>query len=123
MRRRRCYAAFAAVALLLAGVVSYFASASPDGLERVATDHGIAESEREHPLGDSPLADYGLAGVDNELVSGALAGVTGVVVVLLLTAGIAYAVRRRPRAEADTGNVGEAGAVGEQAESPAARGS
>ena len=39
---------------------------------------------------------YAVDGVDDERVSGGLAGVLGVGVVLVLTAGIAYAVRRRP---------------------------
>jgi PDGLE domain len=103
MRRRRFYVAFALTALLLAGVVSYFASSSPDGLERVATDHGMADAEREHPLADTPLADYGLAGIDNGLLSGGLAGVAGVGVVLLLTAGVVFAVRRPSRAAARAG--------------------
>ena len=36
------------VALLIAGVVSRFASSAPDGLERVAEDHGIAANAVEH---------------------------------------------------------------------------
>src|SRR5690606_6991880 len=33
--------------LVLAGFVSFYASANPDGLERVATDHGIDEKARD----------------------------------------------------------------------------
>jgi cobalt/nickel transport protein len=33
------------VALLLAGVVSYYASSEPDGLNRVAQDTGISRTE------------------------------------------------------------------------------
>ena len=36
------------VALLLAGVASYYASSDPDGLDRVAQDHGIARTEEDH---------------------------------------------------------------------------
>ncbi|HEX6514232.1 MAG TPA: PDGLE domain-containing protein, partial [Nocardioidaceae bacterium] len=36
------------VALLLAGVVSYYASGSPDGLNRVAQDNGFAHTARRH---------------------------------------------------------------------------
>lgn len=95
MNRRRFFLSFAAVALLLAGVVSTVASSSPDGLERVAEDQGIARAARDHPLGDGPMADYGVDAVDHGLLSTGLAGVVGVLVVLTLTAGLAYAVRRK----------------------------
>ena len=95
MRRRHFYLAFAAVALVLAGVVSSFAASSPDGLERVAQDQGIAKSEQEHAFGDGPLADYGVEAIGNDLLSTGLAGVAGVLVVLTLTSGVAFAVRRK----------------------------
>jgi len=93
---RRFFVGFALVAVLLAGVVSYFASSSPDGLDRTAGDHGISSAEREHAAGDSPFADYGTEGVGNGLLSGGLAGVVGVGVVLVVAGGIAFAVRRKP---------------------------
>jgi PDGLE domain len=104
MRRRLFFAAFALAALLLAGVVSSFASSSPDGLERVAQQHGMAADERQHAMGDSPLAGYGIAAIDNGLLSGGLAGVVGVGVVLALTAAVAFAVRRRPQNGAGRGS-------------------
>ena len=95
------------VALVLAGVVSFYASSEPDGLDRVSRDEGFAATEKEHGSSGSPLSDYAVDGVDDERVSGGLAGVLGVGVVLVLTAGIAYAVRRRPdsppEAEAEAG--------------------
>lgn len=98
MSRRAFFVAFASAALLLAGVVSYFASSSPDGLERVATDKGIAASERDHATAGGPLADYGLRGVDNDWLSGGLAGVAGVGVVLVMTTGVSFVVRRKDAA-------------------------
>jgi cobalt/nickel transport system permease protein len=95
MRRGRFFLAFAAVALLLAGGVSTFASSSPDGLERVAREQGIATAERPHALGDGPMADYDVAAVAGDTLSGGLAGAAGVLVVLALTTGVAFAVRRR----------------------------
>jgi len=83
------------VALLLAGVVSLYASANPDGLEYVAEQTGFLDTADEHAAADSPLADYGVAGVDDARVSGGLAGIIGAVVVLLLAGGLAFAVRRR----------------------------
>jgi hypothetical protein len=95
MRRRHFFVAFAVAALLLAGLVSSVASSSPDGLERVAQDNGMAAEEQEHAMADSPLAGYGIGAIDSELLSGGLAGVLGVGVVLALTAGLTLALRRR----------------------------
>jgi cobalt/nickel transport protein len=85
------------VALVLAGGISYFASGSPDGLNRVAEDHGFDDTARDSVTAGSPLADYGVAGVDNPVLSGALAGVAGVVIVVALSTVLTYAVRRRRR--------------------------
>jgi hypothetical protein len=85
------------VALLLAGGVSYFASGSPDGLNRVAEDLGFGDQARDSATAGSPLADYGVKGVDHPALSGGLAGVAGVLVVLALGSGLAFAVRRRTR--------------------------
>jgi hypothetical protein len=83
------------VALLLAGVLSYYASSSPDGLDRVAEDHGFAGAERPHASDDSPLAGYDTAGIGDERLSRGTAGVVGSLVVLVLAGGLALVVRRR----------------------------
>lgn len=83
------------VALLLAGVVSYYASGDPDGLTKVSEDKGFADTETEHGAADSPLAGYSTEDVDNERVSGGVAGIVGVLVVLGVGTGVAYVVRRR----------------------------
>ena len=83
------------VALLLAGVVSFYASGSPDGLERVAEDKGFRDRADQHAVADGPLADYEAKGVENERLAGGVAGVTGALVVLLLAGGLTYVVRRR----------------------------
>ena len=83
------------VALALAGVVSYYASGSPDGLNKVAMDEGFAKGEKDHALDDSPLAGYSLKGVDGERLSGGLAGVAGVGLTFVIAGGAALAMRRR----------------------------
>lgn len=85
----------ALVALLLAGVVGYYASSSPDGLTKVSQDQGFADTEQEHSTADSPLAGYATEDVDDARLSGGLAGVIGVVVVLVISTGVVYLVRRR----------------------------
>ncbi len=88
------------LALVLAGFVSFYASSSPDGLEKVAADHGIDEKAEEHALGNSPLADYRTEDVDDARLSGGLAGVVGVGATLAVGTGVFWLVRRRPAAPA-----------------------
>ena len=68
------------LALGLAFFVSRYASSSPDGLNKVAIDHGFADGETEHATADSPLAGYGVEGVDDDGLSTGLAGIAGVAV-------------------------------------------
>lgn len=82
------------VTLLVAGVVSQFAVDAPDGLERVAEDTGFADQAQDHALASSVFADYATAGVGNEDVSLALAGIAGSALTLAVGAGLAMAVRR-----------------------------
>lgn len=99
---RRFFIAFLAAALLIAGVVSFYASGHPDGLEYVAKSTGFLDSAADSAAAGSPLADYGVAGVKNARISGGLAGIIGVLVTLLLAGGLAWVLRRR------TGNAPEA---------------
>jgi cobalt/nickel transport system permease protein len=85
------------VALALACIVSFWASSKPDGLEKVATDQGIAVKAEDHDLADSPLADYGTKGVDDERLSVAIAGATGVGLTLVLGGGLFWVVSRSAR--------------------------
>ncbi len=86
-------------ALVLAGFVSYYASSSPDGLEKVAADHGIDKRAEDHAAKDSPLADYRTKDVGNARLSGGLAGVIGVGATLVLGTGVFWVVRRRPQTD------------------------
>ncbi|RDD89860.1 energy-coupling factor ABC transporter permease [Streptomyces parvulus] len=81
--------------LVLAGFVSFYASANPDGLEKVAADKGIDAKAEEHANADSPLADYGVEDIANARVSGGLAGVIGVGVTVVAGSAVFWAVRRR----------------------------
>ncbi|MEU7021509.1 energy-coupling factor ABC transporter permease [Streptomyces sp. NPDC046203] len=82
-------------ALVLAGFVSFYASASPDGLEKVAADKGIDAEVKPHAAADSPLADYGVRDVSDARLSGGLAGVIGVGATLAVGTGAFWIVRRR----------------------------
>jgi cobalt/nickel transport protein len=100
MKRRTFFVTGLVVALLVAGFGSYYASAHPDGLEYVADKTGFIDSD-EPKTADSPFADYQTKGVDDERLSGGLAGAVGVLVVLILMGGLAFVIRRRPRSSED----------------------
>lgn len=91
-------AALAAVLLIvaLAAVVSQFASSSPDGLSRVAADHGISGSAS--LSGSSLFADYATQGIRDERLSLAVAGVTGALLTAVVGIGILSSANllRRP---------------------------
>jgi cobalt/nickel transport protein len=77
------------ISLFLAGVISFYASSAPDGLEKVAGDIGFIGSAEEHSNADGLLADYGVKGLDNERASVGLAGVVGVVATAII-AGVLF---------------------------------
>lgn len=83
------------VALLISGVISYYASSSPDGLEYTAGEQGFLDSAQDSATAGSPLADYGVSGVANERLSVGLAAIIGVLVVLLLATLLTTLLKRR----------------------------
>lgn len=105
-RSRLFWAGFLIVTLLIAGGLSYLASASPDGLDsatlqgcqvierdgaEVLTGQCIAQNARDHAMSDSPLADYSVRGIAD---SGGIAGVIGVVVTLAFAGGLFWLIGR-----------------------------
>lgn len=79
-------------ALLLAVVVSIWASSNPDGLEYVAETTGFAGAASDSATAGSPLADYSVAGLDPWL-SVLIVGLVGCAV----TFGVAWLVARLAR--------------------------
>ncbi|HSG80583.1 MAG TPA: energy-coupling factor ABC transporter permease [Acidimicrobiia bacterium] len=86
-----------AVAFVIATVVAQFAVDDPDGLERVATDTGFAESGRDSTLSDTLFSDYATQGLGNEALSLAVAGATGTLITLAVGWGLFAIVRDRRR--------------------------
>jgi hypothetical protein len=76
------------VALGLAMLVSGFASSAPDGLNKVAEDHGLAAKAKAHLFENGPLAGYAVKGVGNDRLGTAISGLVGV----LVTFGIGLAL-------------------------------
>ncbi|WP_328688187.1 energy-coupling factor ABC transporter permease [Streptomyces caniferus] len=95
---RRVWLAGLAAALVCAGGVSYYASASPDGLEKVAHDQGIDAKAEDHAAKDSPLADYSVKDITDPRLAGGLAGVIGVGATLAVGTGVFVVLRRRRNA-------------------------
>ncbi|MEV4708445.1 PDGLE domain-containing protein [Actinoplanes sp. NPDC049316] len=104
------------VALLLAGVVSSFASSSPDGLDatarqgctfdaddRITGGTCMLQKEQAHQLSGSPLADYGIRGLGDDSLSTGLSGVLGVLITFGVGAALFRLVRRRDDAAAGDG--------------------
>lgn len=97
------------VALLLAGIVSYWASSAPDGLNKVASDTGFGAQEKQHGLDESPFAGYGTKGLGDGFASGAVAGVAGVAITLALAGGLTLVLRRRAASGGSTSDGTDAG--------------
>lgn len=88
------------VAIGLAMLVSGFASSSPDGLNKVAEDHGFATNARQHLFENGPLAGYAVKGVNGDRLSTGISGLIGV----LVTFGIGlalFALLRAIRSDGD----------------------
>ncbi|MET7513857.1 energy-coupling factor ABC transporter permease [Streptomyces sp. NPDC005480] len=93
--------------LVLAGFVSFYASANPDGLEKVAHDKGIDTKTEKHASDGSPLAGYGVKDVGDARLSGGLAGVIGVGVTVVAGSGIFWVLRRRRTADTSPSQITE----------------
>ena len=97
LNNRKFYISGFVVSLFLAGVVSFYASSSPDGLEKVAEDIGFIETAKDHSNVDGALADYGVKGIENERTSVGVAGIIGVIGTAVV-AGVGFKlIARKPK--------------------------
>jgi len=100
---KKFFLLFLLAAVLLALVISPFASSWPDGLERVAENKGFIGKSGAKPVVRSPIPDYLMPGIKNEKAATAVAGVFGTLVVFGVGYGLAALlgrVRRGKRANA-----------------------
>ena len=79
-------------ALVVAGLLSHYASSSPDGLMHVADAEGFLSTATDSITRGSPLAGYSVSGLGHVRLSGGLAGVIGCTVVFGL---VSIVTRRR----------------------------
>ncbi|MDL9977716.1 PDGLE domain-containing protein [Microbacterium candidum] len=85
------------ICLVLATVVSLWASPHPDGLMHVAKAIGILSTEKQSATAGSPLAGYGFAGIGHSDLAKALAGAVGCILTFAVAIGIGLLVRRSRR--------------------------
>ena len=84
-----------ALAVGLAVAVSPYASASPDGLEKVADTKGFLGEAKLHSIqDDSPIPDYAFPGIDDERLATGLAGFVGTLGVFAVALAIGWLSRR-----------------------------
>jgi len=83
------------IALLLA-IISPIASAFPDGLEKVAEDHGFIDIAATSPF--SVVPDYTFPGVESEAIATILAGILGTLVLFGLGFGLASMLKSKNEA-------------------------
>lgn len=86
-----------AVAVGLGLALSPFASPSPDGLERVATDQGFLDDGETGALQEeAPAPGYAFPGIEDERLATAAAGFAGTLATFAIGWGLARALRSRP---------------------------
>jgi hypothetical protein len=105
MRLRVFFVLALAVAVGLAVGVSPYASASPDGLEKVAGDKGFLDSGGLNAIQEgSPMPDYAFPGIEDPRLATGLAGFLGVIAVALIASGIGWLFHRRRAADGEQGD-------------------
>ena len=80
------------LSIMIAILAAFFASANPDGLEKVAETLGFIEKGAERT---SLMTDYTVPIISHEGISTSLAGILGIFITLGLFWGIALAFKRR----------------------------
>ncbi|HEX7343203.1 MAG TPA: PDGLE domain-containing protein [bacterium] len=90
----RLYWPFLIVSLILAAILSHFASSFPDGLEKVAEALGFAGAASPIAVIKSPAPDYAIHALGESRLSTSLAGILGVLICFFLPFGF-YLLRRK----------------------------
>lgn len=81
------------ICLIIGGVISLFASKSPDGLERVAEDKGFVEEAEENKF--EILPDYTVPKIESDILSAFFAGIIGVLVLFFAVYTLGRVLRRK----------------------------
>jgi hypothetical protein len=95
MTRRAWILTALVAALIVAGVISFWASAAPDGLEKTSAAAGILPPDKDSSALPAPLNNYQVAGLSNHFLSNALAGLAGALLVLVLVFSAGHLLARK----------------------------
>jgi len=108
--RLRHYLGLLVVGIGIALLITFFsplASSEPDGLEKVAENHGFITQAEDAPY--EIIADYVFPWVDNEDLATILAGMTGVLIVAAVAVALAFLLWRLRVAQRSTSSGGGPG--------------
>jgi len=86
------------VSAIVAGVLSYYASPRPDGLERAAEVLSDTDETASGDVLPAPMPDYAVPGIRNARLAGGLAGAIGVGATFIVCFLVGKLVSRRSRA-------------------------
>jgi hypothetical protein len=109
MKRRHCLGLLVVgmgIALFIT-LFSPFASPEPDGLEKVAENHGFITQAEDAPY--QIIADYVFPWIDNEDLATILAGMIGVLIVAAVAFAFAFLLWRLRGAQRSTSSGGRPG--------------
>ena len=108
--RLRHYLGLLVVGIGIALLITFFsplASYEPDGLEKVAENHGFITQAEDAPY--EIIADYVFPWIDNEDLATVLAGIIGVLVVAAVALAFAFLLWRLRVAQRSTSSGGGPG--------------
>lgn len=92
MTTKRFILVLALVSLVTSLVLSSFASGNPDGLEKVAIDHGFASSAVS--IWNGFIPEYYLSWIGNDMLASGLAGLIGTALVFGIVYGMMFVLVR-----------------------------
>lgn len=108
--RLRHYLGLLVVGIGIALLITFFsplASSEPDGLEKVAENHGFITQAEDPPY--QIIADYVFPWIDNEDLATILAGMIGVLIVAAVAFAFAFLLWRLRGAQRSTSSGGRPG--------------
>jgi cobalt/nickel transport protein len=82
------------IAVIVAFFLSPLASSWPDGLEKVAHDHGFMVKGEQGSIFKSPIPDYIFPGLKNEKMAIAISGLLGTLVIFGIGYGLASLLKK-----------------------------
>jgi cobalt/nickel transport protein len=82
------------IAVIVAFFLSPLASSWPDGLEKVAHDHGFIVKGEQGSIFKSPIPDYIFPGLKNEKMATAISGLLGTLVIFGIGYGLAGLLKK-----------------------------